>query len=124
MILCDSDIVIEYLKGNINFKEKFEINKGKIVLSAITLMELYYGALNKKELNKIKKALSNFEIIFLNEKITFISLQVIEIYSKSHGLKIPDALIAATAIYSNLSLWTNNLKDFKFIKGLTLLDKN
>ena len=58
-----------------------------IALSAITLMELYFGAKSKKELILIKKFLSAFEILKLNEKITDLSLNLIEIYSKSHSLK-------------------------------------
>jgi len=39
-------------------------------------------------------------------------------YSKSHGLLIPDALIAATAIVHGMELATDNLKDFEMLPGL------
>ncbi|RLF50164.1 MAG: type II toxin-antitoxin system VapC family toxin [Thermoplasmata archaeon] len=124
-ILCDTDVIIEYLKGNEITKKTFDkLESANVVLSAITLMELYYGALNKKELNKIKKALSEFSILPLNEEITEITINLIEKYSKSHGLKIPDALIASTAIYYNISLWTYNIKDFHFIENLSLFKDN
>jgi len=123
-ILCDTDVIIEYLKGNKITKEIFDkLEKSTIALSAITLMELYYGSLNKRELNKIKKALSEFNILPLNGEITEIAINLIEKYSKSHGLKIPDALIASTAIYYDLSLWTYNIKDFRFIENLSLFKK-
>ncbi|RIK44584.1 MAG: hypothetical protein DCC55_02120 [Chloroflexi bacterium] len=38
----------------------------------------------------------------------------------SHGLLIPDALIAATAIVINEPLATKNHRDYRFITGLTL----
>ena len=69
-----------------------------IAPSSISVMELYFGAKNKKEPMLIKKFLSAFEILKLNEEITDISLNLIEIYSKSHSLKIPDALIGATSL--------------------------
>ncbi|WP_038056407.1 PIN domain-containing protein [Thermodesulfobacterium hydrogeniphilum] len=54
-ILCDTDVIIEYLKGNETTKKIFDkLERTNIALSAITLMELYYGTLNKRELNKIK----------------------------------------------------------------------
>ena len=56
----------------------------------------------------------------MNEEITEIAINLIETYSKSHGLKIPDALIASTAIYYDFSLWTYNIKDFRFIENLSL----
>ena len=45
---------------------------------------------------------------------------MIEKYSKSHGLHIPDALIASTSICSGMELLTYNVKDFKFIEGIKL----
>lgn len=55
-ILCDTDVIIEYLKGNETIKKIFDkLEKANITLSAITLMELCYGALNKRELIKSKE---------------------------------------------------------------------
>ncbi len=122
MVLCDTDVMIEFFKGNVSTKNILEIDilPKNIALSAITLMELYFGAKSKKELILIKKFLSAFEILKLNEDVTNISLNLIEIYSKSHSLKIPDALIGATSIYHKIPLFTYNKKDFNFIKELKL----
>jgi tRNA(fMet)-specific endonuclease VapC len=46
-----------------------------------------------------------------------------ENYSLSHKLAIPDALIAATALSHDMSLYTLNLKDFRFIEGINLYQK-
>ena len=92
----------------------------KIALSAITIMELYFGALNKRELAKIKSRLQKLEIFNLDKEITETAINLIERYAKSHGLHIPDALIAATAICSGMELLTYNVKDFKFIEGIRL----
>ena len=100
MVLCDTDVMIEFFKGNVSTKNILEIDilPKNIALSATTLMELYFGAKSKKELILIKKFLSAFEILKLNEDVANVSLNLIEIYSKSHSLKIPDALIGATHI--------------------------
>jgi predicted nucleic acid-binding protein len=42
-------------------------------------------------------------------------------YRLSHGLLIPDALIAATAINFNIPLLTKNQSDYRFIKEVNLL---
>jgi len=56
MVLCDTDVMIEYLKGNEQTKETLnDIGAENIALSSITIMELYFGVLNKRELDKIKK---------------------------------------------------------------------
>jgi tRNA(fMet)-specific endonuclease VapC len=41
-------------------------------------------------------------------------------YVLSQRLSLPDALIAATALRHDLSLYTLNLKDFKYIPGIKL----
>ena len=41
---------------------------------------------------------------------------------KSRKMKLPDALIAATAIVYNLIILTNNTTDFKYINGITCID--
>jgi predicted nucleic acid-binding protein len=41
--------------------------------------------------------------------------------SASHGLLIPDALIASTALYLNMNLATKNQRDYRFIENLKLL---
>ena len=83
-------------------------------------MELLYGAINKRELNSIKNNINKLQIIHINNDISKISLTLIESYSKSHNLQIPDAIIAATSLYENISLLTYNVKDFKFIEKITL----
>ncbi len=121
MILCDTDVIIEYLKGSKKAKRELEkIKLNNITLSSITLMEIYFGALNKKELNNIKRVLENFNILKVNEDISDLSIDLILKYSKSHGLRIPDSLIGATAIYYDVPLFTYNTKDFHFIENLRL----
>ncbi len=121
MILCDTDIFIEAFKNNTLATGSLRrIGFQNIALSAITLMELYFGALNKRELEKIKSRLKKLEIINLDQKITETAINMIERYAKSHGFHIPDALIAATAICRGMQLLTYNVKDFKFVEGIRL----
>jgi len=56
MILCDTNVLIEAFKGNEKIIRKIDqLGIENIGISSVTVMELYYGALNKRELNKIKK---------------------------------------------------------------------
>ena len=124
MVLCDTDIFVEALKNNKSVTGLLRhIGFQNIALSAITLMELYFGALNKRELAKIKSRMQRLEVVNLDNEITGTAINMIEKYSKSHGLHIPDALIASTAICSGMELLTYNVKDFKFIKGIKLFSE-
>jgi predicted nucleic acid-binding protein len=125
MILCDTDIFIEALKNNSRAIESLrKIGFENIALSAITLMELYFGAVSKQELTKIKSRLQQLRIIHINKEISEAATKLIEKYAKSHGLHIPDALIAATAICHRMELLTYNIKDFKFIESVRLYRHN
>ena len=121
MILLDTNILIEILKGNRKTIEHVQNLNQTLAISSITVMELYYGARNKAEVNKLEKFVSLFEIIHLNEAISSHATQLIKTYAKSHALDIPDGLIAATALVSRAAFFTYNTKDFKYIKGLDLV---
>ncbi len=122
MILCDTNIIIEALKNNPVVIQAIEkIGLDRVAISVVTAMELYYGALNKAELKKIKLHLSSIQIFHINEEISVTASELIERYAKSHGLQIPDALIAATSINRGFKLYTGNKKDFVYIEKIRLL---
>jgi tRNA(fMet)-specific endonuclease VapC len=121
MILLDTNILIEVFKGNTTVITAVqEANPENLALSSITAMELYYGALNRLELQRIRKNLNAFQVIHITTTISETATRLIEHYAKSHNLQIPDALIAATALETHSELLTLNIRDFRFITGLTI----
>ncbi len=121
MILCDTNILIEFFKDNTQIVlELRQIGQNRIGISHITQAELYFGALDKSELKKIKRHLLLLCQFPVNLSISKRFLQLMEGYSLSHNLSVPDALIAATAMEHMLELYTLNTKDFQFIPGLML----
>jgi predicted nucleic acid-binding protein len=89
-----------------------------MAITTIVAMELYRGALNSKELRVIKKEITGFTIIDVNESTSQVALKLSERFALSHQMDIPDTLIAATALVYDLELRTYNLKDFGFIPGI------
>ncbi|KOR38580.1 MULTISPECIES: type II toxin-antitoxin system VapC family toxin [Planktothricoides] len=121
MILCDTNILVELYKNNPTvINEMRKIGMNQIAISIITQAELYYGAINKVEFARIQKHLNLINKIPIDEQISAQFIQLMGRYSLSHKLAIPDALIAATALVYDMSLYTLNLKDFRFIEGLNL----
>lgn len=126
-IVCDTDVMIDYWNTNSKrhsfTKQKLdeEIGIDNIIISAITKMELLMGAANKSEEIKIKKKLNRFNTALINNDITLEGIELFERYRLSHGLRIPDCLIAATAKILDVELYTYNLKDFQYITKLKLL---
>ena len=119
MILCDTNILIEFYKGNLTVIQTLkEIGSDNIAVSVITKAELFYGARDKQELTKIERHLSFCHCIGLNNPVSSLFLELMSNYSLSHKVTIPDMLIAATAICRELELYTLNTKDFNFIPKL------
>ncbi len=120
--LCDTCVLIDFLKGKTEIHQKLSHDREQgLGMSSVTYMELMVGALNKREVSIIKKAFADFEILEISESISIKAKNLIEKFTKSHGLQIPDALIGATALELGLPLYTTNIKDFHFIPGLTLV---
>ncbi len=121
MVLCDTNILIEFYKNNPTIVNELRlIGIDRLAISVITQAELYYGAINKAELLKIQKHLNLLPNFPIDHQVSTQFIQLMERYSLSHKLAIPDALIAATALVNNISLYTLNLKDFRFIEGIDL----
>jgi hypothetical protein len=116
-VFVDTCIVIEYLKGNIT------LNKKVCYINNIVLMELYIGAKNKRELISLKKQLFGLNLLETNQRVINLSTQIIENYALSHGAKIQDAIIASTCLINDIPIYTFNVKDFRYIEGLEILEK-
>ncbi len=125
-IICDTDVMIDFFDEN---KKRHLVTKNiieevigidNVVISAVTKMEMMVGATNKIDLRTINKKLQRFHIALINDNISIMAFELIEKYYLSHGLVMPDGLIASTAIITDLELFSYNIKDYKFIKGLKL----
>jgi tRNA(fMet)-specific endonuclease VapC len=121
LVLCDTNIIIEFYKENPRVVKNLQrIGQHNIAVSIITAGELLYGALNKKELNRIKTDLEHLHVLHLTPEIGEYFSQLMVDYSLSHRLSLPDGLIAATALIEDVSFYTHNLKDFTYIKNIRL----
>jgi len=121
MILCDTNILIEFYTNNQNIIQTLRgIGQENLGISVITQAELYYGALNKRELQKIKQHLSLLHHYPIDISVSKLFLELMETYVLSQKLSIPDALIAGTAMIHNVELYTLNLKDFRYFPELKI----
>ena len=121
IILCDTDVMIEFYRNKPDIiSELRKIGQQNIAVSAITAGELIYGALNKSELNQIRKDLKNLTILNIDEKTCDIFLDIMGKYVLSHKLTLPDGFIAASSLANDLELFTLNVKDYRFIEGIKL----
>ena len=117
-ILIDTNILI-YLTQNKLRLSDFSNISDDIFISSITYIEaLGFSFQDKWEEELAYKVCATFRRLFLTEEIEKQTILI----RKSHKIKLPDAIIAATAIVHNLTLVTRNESDFKNIVGLRVLN--
>jgi predicted nucleic acid-binding protein len=122
MVLCDTNIFISAFNGRKETIEQLDlIGLEEIVLSAVTVMELFQGMGNKVELARMKKKIRYFDVVHMDETISQKAVEFIETYKLSHGLTIPDAIIGATSVVHQIPLY--NYRDFDFLPDIILHQK-
>jgi len=127
LYLLDTNTCIYFLNRSsekiISQFKKF--SPSEINLPSITVAELFYGAEKSKAKKKnwaiVEKFVSTFEIVPFDEKSCEIYARIRASLEKS-GVPIGpmDLLIASISLANNSILVTNNIKEFRRIKGLKL----
>lgn len=123
LILIDTDILIDAARQDaaaLAALTTLEQKRSLLAVSCVTQMELLVGCRNKTELQKTERFLRRFSIVSLDQDTCDRAVELLRRYRLSHGLLIPDALIAATALARGLDFITKNQRDFHFIANLSL----
>jgi predicted nucleic acid-binding protein len=120
-VICDTNIFISLFR-NIpeTVIELATIGIENILIPSVSVMELFRGMQNKKELAEMEKKIKQYNILHFNEEVSRHSIELIKKFKLSHGLQIPDAIIGAMSVVYEVELFTYNKKDFKFIPGIEL----
>ncbi len=105
-VLLDTNILIDYLNGIVQAKEVFDRYADKAI-SLITWMEVMIGATAENS-EATKQFLAAFELIAINDAV---AAQAV-VLRQTHKIKLPDAIIWATAQTQQRILLTRNTKDF------------
>jgi predicted nucleic acid-binding protein len=119
--LIDTNVWIDALSGKLTALSfsKFSVQSSWAGYSAITRLELFgYPGLKPDEELKIAELLKSFSEVSVDSTIIDKAI----IVRKGMRIKVPDAIIAATALENSCSLVTRNVEDFKGIVGLDVID--
>jgi predicted nucleic acid-binding protein len=119
-MLFDTDVLIWIQRGNSRAAKAVDAAQERY-LSVYSYMELLQCAKAKRQNEYTTDFLTSFGFIVvpLTENIGHRALVYIQEYSLSNGLRAGDAIVAATAVESNLTLISSNRKHFKSILGLS-----
>ena len=117
--LIDTNAVSDYLENKFtDIASAFFVNiiTERPFISFVNQIELLGH--NLPILSKYKEIFEACEVIGISDSIINKTIAI----RKSKKIKLPDAIIAATAISLNLTLVTHNLSDFEKIPNLKILD--
>jgi predicted nucleic acid-binding protein len=111
MLLLDTNILIDVLRGEAPALAWLE-QQQQPRISVISWIEVLVGC-REGESGRVQAWLDTFPRLPLDDAIALESVRL----RQRHGLKIPDAIILATARCADLSLATRNSRDFPLTLG-------
>ncbi len=124
-ILVDTDILINFLRGNMKAKEFLsnQADNGTVYCSAITIAEIFAGMI-EKERTQTEQLIDSLNIINVNKEIA----EKAGSYKnsiKTQNLELDDCIIAATAFCTQAILATGNGKHYPMtdIEKITVSSK-
>jgi predicted nucleic acid-binding protein len=120
-VLFDTDVFVWIQRGNAKAARLVDGDEERL-LSVQTYMELLQGAENRQQHEYAKRFLRDFgfRTLPLTENVGHRAAVYIEGYSRSHGLRAGDAIVAATAAENSLTLCTSDARHFRPIRDLKL----
>lgn len=108
-LLVDTDIFIDHLRG----AHELRASRHRLHYSVITRAELFAGSAPS---DLAAQLLAPFRELPVDRRIAERAGRV----RRETGVRLPDALIAATALERGMSLATRNTRDFDPVAGLRL----
>ncbi|HEX6289337.1 MAG TPA: type II toxin-antitoxin system VapC family toxin [Herpetosiphonaceae bacterium] len=119
-LLLDTDVLIDYLRARAEAVMYVESLTEPLLMSAITLAELYSGVREGTERTLLDTFVGAFEILSVSDEIAVKGGLYRRDYGKSHTVGLADALIAATAEHHNATLVTLNHKHFPMLLNVVV----
>lgn len=122
--LLDTNIVIYVIKNRpMAARERFTQHQGQLSISAVTLMELIYGAERsmqvERNLRDIEQFAARLDVLSYDEAAAIHSGQICaELARTGRPIGPYDQMIAGHARATGLILVSNNLAEFTRVEGL------
>jgi predicted nucleic acid-binding protein len=109
-LLVDTDVLIDHLRG----ARAFTPSHARVSYSTVTRAELFAGRASQEKV--VRTLLGPFRELPVDRAVAELGGRL----RRDHGVRIADALIAATALVHGLELLTRNVRDFAPVPALRL----
>jgi len=118
-LLLDTDVLVDYLRGHDAAISYVKAHADRVVISVITIAELYAGVRDDAESRELDEFLRLFPHLPVTTDIARAGGLHKRRYARSHGVGLADGLLAATAEAHGAELKTLNVKHYPVFAGLT-----
>lgn len=109
-LLVDTDVLIDHLRG----ARAFQPGDVHVSYSTVTRAELFAGRASEE--GAVRRLLDPFRELTVDRDVAELGGRL----RREHGVRLADALIAATALRHELELLTRNVRAFVAVPGLQL----
>lgn len=122
MLLLDTDVMIEILRGSPEAVSWLQnLGSTPIGLPGLVAMELLQGCRNRTEQRNVEKKLKPYQLFWPAPDDCQRAYADFAAHYLSHNIGILDCLIAHTAMSMNAELATFNLKHYRVIANLQIV---
>ncbi len=120
-MLLDADVLIDLIRCRAPAQAWFTGLPAYPAASGVAAPELAYGATSAVELRNVQRFLRPFPVLWPTEEDSRRAFNDYALLHPSHGVEVMDAITAAIAIGQGMGLATFNVRHYRPIPGLTLL---
>jgi predicted nucleic acid-binding protein len=120
-MLVDSNVIIDYVSNRIPEKSAKQLDiyfNSNFSVSIISKIEVLGFNTLDYELVQLESFIQLSSIVYIDEAVADKTIEI----RRMKRIKLPDAIIAATALVQNCILLSHNTTDFNKIEGLQVLD--
>ncbi len=113
-VLLDSDVIIEFLRGNQRIRGQLRglMAQGvRLAYTPVSIAEIHAG-MRPGEEKEIEAFFAALESTPIDDEVAKKAGEYLRTYGKSHGVEPGDALVAAAASLRDLALWTMNRRHY------------
>lgn len=121
MYLLDTDVLIDIQRGHAPAITWFASLSELPSVPGFVVMELIQDAQNKQQLSNALKLVAPLPIVWATEADLTRALSDFTTYHLSHSLGLLDALIAACAVGQGATLCTFNVKHYRVVPSLVMV---
>jgi predicted nucleic acid-binding protein len=120
--LADTNVVIDLVLGRLPAASASwldaQLTTQQVAISIITRIELLGKLVPAPEFAFLQSFVQSVNVLPLDELVTQQTIRL----RQQHRVKLPDAIIAATALAHGIPLLTRNTNDFQAITGLVVIN--